>query len=155
MINIENINIWLTIFSVICTIVSIVFSIISICNARKAKKYKEQVYDVLNTVDIIEVTKNFENVATTFISNTRAEDWYKGKDPENIMKPLITILVKLPSLYELIEESDKLKNSVKTLNNYLIEYEKADTKIKRSTNSLILKIQEILQNAVKKQLNKL
>lgn len=153
--NIENINMWLTIVSIICTVASIVFSIISIRNARKAKKYKEQVYGVLNTVDIIEVTKKFESVATTFISNTRAEDWYKGKDPENVMKPLITILVKLPSLYELIEESDNLKNCVKTLNNNLIGYEKADTKMRRNTNSLILKIQELLQKAVKNQLNKL
>lgn len=153
--SIDKINMCLTIISIIVTIVSIVCAYISIRQARKAKKYKEQVYDVLNTVDIIEVTKNFENVATTFISNTRAEDWYKGKDPEIIMKPLITVLVKLPSLYKLIEESDKLKNSVEKLNNNLIGYEKADTKIKRSTNSLILKIQEILQNAVKNQLNKL
>lgn len=153
--NIGNINMWLTIVSIICTVASIVFSIISIRNARKAKKYKEQVYGVLNTVDIIEVTNNFESVATTFISNTRAEDWYKGKDPENVMKPLITILVKLPSLYELIEESDNLKNCVKTLNNKLIGYEKADTKMRRSTNSLILKIQELLQKSVKNQLNKL
>ena len=64
MMNIENINMWLTIISIIVTIVSIVCAIISIRQARKAKKYKEQVYDVLNTVDIIEVTKNFENVAS-------------------------------------------------------------------------------------------
>ncbi len=143
--NIENINMWLT-------IVSIIASLVTIWQACIAKKYKNQIHNVLNAVNIIEISKKFESSATSFILNTRADDWFRGKKSEKIINPMITILVKLSSLPEL---SDNLKNKIKALNNNLLEYEKADSDKKRNTNMLILDIQGILQNEVESQLNKL
>lgn len=148
MMKIDNLN-------MVLTCVSILTTLISVYQASRAKKYKEQVKDVLRTVDIIEISRDFEKIATKFISDTRADDWYKGRYSQYTINPLIDILIKLPSIYELVDEPYCIKNKVHDLNKNLVGYETANKIIKKNTNGLILEIQEILQNTIKIQLNKL
>lgn len=155
MMKIDNLNMVLTCVSILTTIISTLATLISVYQASRAKKYKEQVKDVLRTVDIIEISRDFEKIATKFISDTRADDWYKGRYSQYTINPLIDILIKLPSIYELVDEMYSIKNKVHDLNKNLVGYETANKIIKKNTNGLILEIQEILQNTIKIQLNKL
>ena len=126
---------WLTIVSIICTVVSIVFSIISIRNARKAKDYKE---------DIQGVIAEYENISKDFVFKTRDNQWYKGQDPNDIIKPFNDILMKFSSLYPQIDNEDELKDKVHLLSSNIINYETVTKKKKKETNDIIYEISELL-----------
>lgn len=160
--NIENINMWLTIISIIVTIISIVCAIISIIQAKNAKKdaeqaktYKDQIKDVLNTVDLMDVSREFARVSQKFISDTTYSDWYKGNDPSRIVDPMREVLFKLPSIYNLVENTYRLKKIIENINSSLMGYEDADQKVRKKISDNIFEIQEILQEAVNIQQNKL
>ena len=153
MTNIESINMWLTIVSIICTIVSIVCSIISICNAKKARNYKEQAKRVLSLTNIKEVLVEFEHVSRDFINKTRDKDWYKGQDPNNIIQPLSDILIKFNSLYPSIVNHTILKENVRLLSEKILNYEKTAQKMKKETNNIIFEIIELLNNSMNDVLN--
>lgn len=146
--NIESINMWLTIVSIICTIVSIVFSIISICNAKRARNYKEQAKQVLSLMDLKEILVEFERVSKDFINKTRDKDWYKGQDPNNIIQPLSDILIKFNSLYPSIVYPAILKEKVRLLSEKILNYEKTTQKMKKETNNIIYDIMELLNNSI-------
>lgn len=146
--NIESINMWLTIVSIICTIVSIVFSIISICNAKRARNYKEQAKQVLSLMDLKEILVEFERVSKDFINKTRDKDWYKGQDPNNIIQPLSDILIKFNSLYPSIVNHATLKEKVRLLSEKILNYEKTTPKMKKETNNIIYDIMELLNNSI-------
>ena len=148
MMNIDNIDMWLTIVSIICTLVSIGFSIISIHNANKAKDYKEKAQKVLLLIDIQSVIVEFENESKNFINNTREKQWYKGKDPNMVIKPLDDILMKFGSLYSHIDNNVELKNKVHLLSGNISNFEKADQKKKQDTKMIIYDISELLHNSM-------
>lgn len=155
MMKIDNLNMVLTCVSILATIISTLATLISVYQASRAKKYKEQVKGVLSTVNIMEISRDFGKIAKEFIANTRPNEWYKGKDSQYIINPLIEILIKLPSIYDLVGETSLIKNKVNDLNKNLVGYETASKTSKKNTNELIFEIQEILQNTTNTQLNKL
>lgn len=142
--NIENINMWLTIVSIICTVVSIVFSVISVCNAKKAKDYKEKAQKVLYLTDIQGLIVEFENVSKDFIDKTREKQWYKGQDPNAIIQPLNNVIMKFSALYPQIDNEEELKNRVHLLSSNVVNYETVTSKRKKETNNIIYEISELL-----------
>ena len=144
MMNIENINMWLTIVSIICTVVSIVFSVISVCNAKKAKDYKEKAQKVLYLTDIQGLIVEFENVSKDFIDKTREKQWYKGQDPNAIIQPLNNVIMKFSALYPQIDNEEELKNRVHLLSSNVVNYETVTSKRKKETNNIIYEISELL-----------
>lgn len=144
MMNIENINMWLTIVSIICTVASIVFSIISIRNARKAKDYKEKAEKVLFLTDVQTVIAEYENISKDFVFKTRDNQWYKGQDPNDIIKPFNDILMKFSALYPQIDNENELKDKVHLLSSNIINYETVTQKKKKETNNTIYEISELL-----------
>ena len=123
---------------------SIVFSIISIRNARKAKDYKEKAKKVLFLTDIQGVIAEYENISKDFVFKTRDNQWYKGQDPNDIIKPFNDILMKFSSLYPQIDDEDELKDKVHLLSSNIINYETVTKKKKKETNDIIYEISELL-----------
>lgn len=139
---------WLTIISIVFTIVSVVFSIISIYNAKKAKDYKDDARRVLNTIDLKGFISDFERISKDFINKTRDKNWYKGQDPNIVIRPLSDILMQFGSIYPHINNSEELKTKVHTLSSKILKYETVTQKEKAQTHIIICEIVEFLYSSI-------
>lgn len=155
MINIGNLNLVLTIFSIVATSISIVATIISIVysiraskSAKNAKQYKEETIQLKGTFDMETLLGRFQTESKYFLEKTRKTDWYKGVDINPIISPFKEVLSSFGRLYHLARTADNLKNKVHELDSLVQTYDQAKTPQKRRANDLILEIIEILQQEI-------
>lgn len=141
---IENVNFWLTIISIIVTLVSIGFSIWSFSSAKSAKRYKDDVVFIKDTVELKKLMTQFLIESSTFQTNTRCTDWYKGIDVNIVISPFSEVLRSFGSVYYLFDSVDEIRSKIHTLYNYVQEYDKATRAIRKECNAIILDISDLL-----------
>jgi hypothetical protein len=150
MISEDNLNLLLTIVSIIVTLISIVFSIWSFLSARKAEQYKEETLQLRDTFDLERLLGTFQSKSRTFQEMTREKSWYKGIDPNHIISPFKEVLSSFGRIYYLISEKDRetLKKKVHDLDQIVFDYDKAKYTDKKKVNVLIREITDILHNEI-------
>lgn len=72
--NIDNVNLILTIVSIVVTFISIVCSISSFRFAKKARQYKEETSMLKDTMDLKSLNSNFMIESQHFLKQTRSSD---------------------------------------------------------------------------------
>ena len=145
---------WLTIISTICTAISIVFAIISICQAKKARKYKEEVINFKDALEIKAISETYKEARLKFLQETRADDWYKGKDVNLILSPMESVLAKIDSVYPLMTDSRTLKEKVNMVTSEIRQFDKCSMSSKRKTYDTLIEIGQILQDVLHSQMEK-
>lgn len=142
---------WLTIISIISTVVSIIFAIVSICQAKKAWQYKEEVINVKDAMEIKAISETYKDARLKFLQETRADDWYKGKDVNPIISPMESALARIDSVFPLMKDSVPLKDMVNEVSSVIRQFDKSTKVSKRKTYDTLGEIGQILQDVLHSQ----
>ena len=150
MMNIDNVNLILTIVSIVVTVISIFCSVLSFKSAKKAKQYKTEACMLKDTIDLKSLTSNFIVESQHFLKLTRTSDWFRGIDVNTVTSPFISVLMSFASSYHLMSNSE-----VHKLTCQVQDYEKLDFKSKKKCQDLIFEIAETMQEEVQKSAKKI
>lgn len=145
---------WLTIISIICTVVSIIFAIVSICQAKKAWQYKEEVINVKDAMEIKAISETYKDARLKFLQETRADDWYKGKDVNPIISPMESALARIDSVFPLMKDSVPLKDMVNEVSSVIRQFDKCTKTSKRKAYDTLGEIGQLLQDVLHSQTKK-
>ena len=141
MMNIDNVNLILTIVSIVVTVIS--------------KQYKTEACMLKDTIDLKSLTSNFIVESQHFLKLTRTSDWFRGIDVNTVTSPFISVLMSFASSYHLMSNSEDIKVKVHKLTCQVQDYEKLDFKSKKKCQDLIFEIAETMQEEVQKSAKKI
>lgn len=148
MLNIDNVNLILTIASIVVTFISIVCSISSFRSAKKARQYKKETSMLKDTMDLKSLNSNFIIESQHFLKQTRSSDWFRGIDVNMVTSPFTSVLMSFSASYHLMNNGEAMKGKVHKLINQVQFYETLDFKAKKQSLNLILEITDMLQDEV-------
>lgn len=150
MMNIDNVNLILTIVSIVVTFISIVCSISSFLSAKKARQYKKETSMLKDTMDLKSLNSYFIIESQHFLKQTRSSDWFRGIDVNTVTSPFASVLMSFSASYHLMNNGEAMKAKVHKLINQVQFYETLDFKAKKQSLNLILEITDMLQDEVQK-----
>ena len=155
MIDINSINISLTIISIVATFISIVLTGISIwqaCRAdryaKQAKKYKEEAFFLVDVLNLDDLCSRFQVESRIFQEKTRSKQWYKGIDINTIISPYTSTIIGFGKIYHLVNNSNELKMKVNSLDSIIQRIGGGEFEQVSGVHTLILEITNILQQAI-------
>lgn len=151
----DNVNLVLTIVSIVVTSISVVCSISSFRSAKKARQYKEETSTLKDTMDLKSLTSNFMTESQHFLKQTRSSDWFKGIDVNTVISPFTSVLMSFGASYHLMCNSEEIKYKVHKISSQVQYYQALDFKSKKRCQDLILELVELLQEEVQNSTKKI
>lgn len=148
--SIDNVNLILTIVSIVVTSISIFCSISSFQSAKKAWQYKEETCKLKDTMDLKSLTSNFMIESLHFLKQTHSSDWFRGIDVNTVTSPFTSVLMSFGASYHLMNNGETMKAKVRKLTSQVVVYETLDIKAKKKCQDLIIDISNLLQEEVQK-----
>lgn len=149
----ENINLIVTIVSIICTVVSIFYSVKAIRAAKDAEHIKNQVKSTFYTIGLKEFADSYNYSKQIFLKETRGTEWFKGKDPNSVITPFDDVLSKYASLDSSVCD-ENLKEKIRALKKAIQDCYKVGPKKKKEIIDLAEIIAEELGAVVNENLNR-
>ena len=144
-------NMWLTVISSVVTVVSIICTIISILSAKKAGDYKDEVIRLKDAIEFKGLAEKYKDIHLRFLQETRADNWFKGKNVNLVVSPMESILASIPSVYPLMSDSYSLKTLVKNVSSSIGQFDKRSTDDRKKTFADLVEIENILQDELHKR----
>lgn len=151
----DDLNMRLTIVSIVVTVISIGCSFWSFHSAKKANQYKKDTLQLKETMDMEKLLGKFLIESKYFQDRTRTDEWFRGIDANSIITPFIEVLHSFGSIYHLTKDPDSLKQKVHRLNVIVQDYTNAKAKLRKESNELILDISDMLQSEIHRNTNKI
>lgn len=148
----ENVNLIVTVVSIICTVVSIFYSVKAIRAAKDAEHIKHLVRSTFYTISLKEFADSYNYSKQIFLKETRGLEWFKGKDPNIVITPFDDVLSKYTSLDSSVCD-ENLKEKIRELKKAIQDYYKVGQKRKKEIIDLAEIIAKELGTAVNENLN--
>ena len=99
MMDATNINTLVTVISIIC-------AIYSFRQAKSAKEYKEETRNLMCMFDLFKYSERFHSELNNFITISRKDNWYKGRDMSNLFGKLSALVQDLNQILPMIDDND-------------------------------------------------